>query len=117
MEDYGPKLCHVLIRNISGEAARSDLETLTEPLRKLVVSHARAKSWLQDALSSHSFISQRVDESQKRIWLQQIIKFVTLDILNAEHLAYEYYSLRGERGTNAIVKEFWMACRGTNLAA
>lgn len=25
-------------------------------------------------------------------------------------------SLRGARGTNQAVKEFWMACRGTSLA-
>lgn len=25
-------------------------------------------------------------------------------------------SLRGARGTNQAVKEFWMACRGTSMA-
>lgn len=113
---YGPELCHTLIRGISGEAARSDLDTLAEPLRKLVVSHPKSRKWLEDALFSYSFTSQKVSERDKNIWLQKIMRLVALNgckyaWANAKH------SLRGQRGTNLVVKEFWMACRGTNFNA
>ncbi|MCJ1469086.1 hypothetical protein MMC07_007719 [Pseudocyphellaria aurata] len=98
MQTYGSQLSYVLIMNVGGGAARSDLDVLADPLRKLVSSHPRAKTWLTDALWSQNFPSQKVGDSDKRIWLQKII------------------NLRGAKGTNQVVKEFWMACRGTNLS-
>lgn len=74
MQRYGSQLSYVLIMNIGGGASRSDLDVLAEPLKKLVSLHPRAKAWLTEALWSESFPSQKVSESDKRIWLQKIIK-------------------------------------------
>ena len=71
--EYGPQLCHILIRNISGEAARSDLDILAEPLKKLVTGHMMANKWLYDALFSTSFTSQKVTDVEKNTWLRRII--------------------------------------------
>ena len=73
-QQYGPQLCHLLVRRIGGEAARSELEILTEPLRKLVFAQPQAKAWLSDALNSEDFPSLKVGVSEKRMWLQKIIR-------------------------------------------
>lgn len=74
MQTYGSQLSYALIINIGGAAARSDLDVLAEPLKKLVSLHPRAKVWLTEALWSESFPSQKVSAAEKRIWLQKIMK-------------------------------------------
>ena len=73
-QQYGPQLCHFLIRNIGGEAARSELDVLAEPLKKLISAQPQAKMWLSNALGSEDFPSQKVGSTEKRMWLQKIIK-------------------------------------------
>ena len=97
MQEYGPQLCHALIRNISGEAARSELDMISLLLKKLVFAEPRAKAWLSVALQSGCFTSDKVDSTARHLWLQKIM------------------SLRGGAQTNSAVKEFWMICRGTNM--
>lgn len=75
MQTYGSQLSYVLIMNIGGGAARSELEVLAEPLKKLVSLHPRAKMWLTEALSSENFPSQKVSAADKRVWLQKIMKY------------------------------------------
>lgn len=74
LHEFGPQLAHILVRNIAGEAARSELDMLAEPLKKLVFAQPNAKAWLQDALMSATFPSPKVGESEKRVWLQRIMK-------------------------------------------
>lgn len=74
MQQYGPQLCYVLVYHIGGIAARSELDILSEPLKKLVFAQPQAKIWLSDALNSKDFPSQKVGLTEKRIWLQQIMK-------------------------------------------
>lgn len=97
MQEYGPQLSHALISNISGMAARSELDVISLPLKRLVFAEPRAKAWLSDALQSGYFFSDKVDSTARRLWLQKII------------------GLRGGAQTNSAVKEFWMLCRGTNM--
>lgn len=73
LHEYGPQLGHILVRSIAGEAARSELDVLAEPLKKLVFAQPRAKAWLQDALTSATFPSAKVGEGEKRVWLQRIM--------------------------------------------
>ena len=72
-QQYGPQLCHLLVRRIGGEAARSELDILSEPLKKLIFAQPQAKMWLSNALSSEDFPSQKVGPSEKRMWLQKIM--------------------------------------------
>ena len=97
MDHYGPQLCHALIRNISGEAARSDLDTISLPLKKLIFAQPRAKRWLSEALNSTSFVSDKISSTEKRVWLEKVM------------------GLRGGAATNKAVKELWMSCWGTNM--
>lgn len=73
-QQYGPPLCQILVRNIGGEAARSELDVLSEPLKKLIFAQPQAKMWLSNALSSKDFPSQKVGTVEKRVWLQKILK-------------------------------------------
>ena len=73
-QQYGPPLCQILVRSIGGEAARSELDILAEPLKKLIFAQPQAKMWLSNALSSEDFPSQKVGTSEKRVWLQKILK-------------------------------------------
>ena len=50
MAHLGPLIAASLVRNIGGHAARSELDKLCEPLKKLVGSHPGAMGWLQGAL-------------------------------------------------------------------
>lgn len=74
MQQYGPLLCRILVRQISGEAARSEMNMLAEPLKKLVFHQPRAKQWLSEALDSDSFPSTKVGPTEKRVWLQKIMQ-------------------------------------------
>ncbi|KAH7000052.1 armadillo-type protein [Ilyonectria destructans] len=98
MNMLGPLLSQSLARNIGGNASRSELDKLTEPLKKLIVRYPMAKSWLESGLSHSSFPSTRVTRDEKSIFLKKII------------------SLRGARATNQVVREFWLSARGSNFA-
>ncbi|KAH6661262.1 armadillo-type protein [Truncatella angustata] len=94
----GPILAHTLVQNIGGKASRSELDKISDPLKKLVVQHARAKQWLEAALNDASFPSDKVSAGDKALFVKKVI------------------SLRGSRATNQVVREFWLACRGSNFA-
>ena len=94
---YGPQLSLTLMCQIGGQGQRSDLDVLCEPLKALVTSQAAAKGWLEAALTSEAFdaVTDRVGDAEKRRFLQQLI------------------SLRGDKKTKDIAREFYAACRGT----
>jgi hypothetical protein len=98
MDTLGPLLCLSLIRNVGGNALRSELDKLSEPLKKLVVRHTMAKRWLETALYHEHFPSTLVSAEQKALFLKKII------------------SLRGTRATNQVVREFWLAAKGSSFA-
>lgn len=74
LEHLGPLVAGAVVFNISGNAARSELDKVCDPLRKLVVRHLQAKNWLQGALFSENFSSDRVKDNEKTAFLQKIIK-------------------------------------------
>lgn len=97
VDSLGSSLVTVLINNFGGNASRSQLDWLAEPYRKLIFRHARSpwRHWTEQALMSTAFPSDRVSDADKRKFLKQVEQ------------------LRGDRKTNTVVKEFWLACRGT----
>lgn len=91
----GPSLTSTLVHCFGGDATRNELDRLTGPFRELISRQKSAKQWIQDALEDPSFPSDRISVDDKRFFLQQVM------------------SLRGSAQTKAIVKDFWVACRGT----
>lgn len=98
MGQIGPLVSQALIYNIGGHAQRSELEKLSEPIKRLIVRHMYAKKWLEAALLADNFPSDKVTTKDKMVFLQKIT------------------NLRGARGTNQVVRDFWLACRGMNFA-
>lgn len=73
MEHLGPALAEALIYSISGNAARSELDKVSDPLKKLVVKQVRSKLWLESALFQKNLPGDRIEEGDRRIFLQKII--------------------------------------------
>lgn len=74
LEHLGPMIADALVYNISGNAARSELDKVCDPLKKLVSRHRSSKAWLENALSGSNFASDRVSDGEKRAFLQKIMK-------------------------------------------
>ncbi|KAH6624230.1 armadillo-type protein [Chaetomium sp. MPI-SDFR-AT-0129] len=86
MTHLGPLLARSLVRNIGGHAARSELDKLCEPLKRLVMSRVEAQGWLQQALLSPESGdvggenaasgfpgAERVSPAERVVWLKKII--------------------------------------------
>ncbi|AEO69005.1 uncharacterized protein THITE_2054084 [Thermothielavioides terrestris NRRL 8126] len=52
----GPLLARSLVRNLAGGAARSELDRLCEPLKRLVTTQVDAQRWLQAALMDDAVV-------------------------------------------------------------
>ncbi|EXM22218.1 hypothetical protein FOTG_10170 [Fusarium oxysporum f. sp. vasinfectum 25433] len=98
MQMLGPLLSRTLARNLGGNASRSELDKLSEPLKKLVSRYPMAKSWLEAGLTHETFPSTKVTPQDKSMFLKKII------------------SLRGAKATNQVVRDFWQSARGSNFA-
>lgn len=70
----GPFLSKSLVRNIGGNASRSELDRLCEPLKKLVSRHAKSKEWLHLALNDQAFPSRKVSSEEKSVFLKKVIR-------------------------------------------
>lgn len=61
---------------MGGNASRSELDKLSEPLKKLVNRHAKAKEWLEAGLHDPSFPSAKVSDTEKAIFVKKVARFV-----------------------------------------
>ena len=75
LQHLGPLLAKSLIFNIGGNAARSELDKLSEPLKKLVTRQVRSKSWLEAALLGDDFPSDKVTVTERKSFLQRVIRY------------------------------------------
>lgn len=74
LEYLGPLLTRSLVHNIGGNASRSELDKLSDPLKKLVVQHPKAKQWLEAALLDPSFPSTKVTAEDKSMFAKKVVK-------------------------------------------
>ncbi|EWC45619.1 hypothetical protein DRE_05180 [Drechslerella stenobrocha 248] len=100
LQQTGETLAKNLVMAIGGGAARSELDNVTEPLKKMVFKQLQARKWLEQGMFSNGegFPSAKVTAEDKGMFLKKL------------------FTLRGGRGTNQLVKEFWLACRGTEFS-
>lgn len=97
VDSMAPTLIKALVRNFGGKASRSHLEWLCEPFRHLIFMYPQARRLLEESLTSSDFPSTRVDDKAKRKFLLAVC------------------SLRGDKKTNSVVRDFWLECRGMPL--
>lgn len=110
-------LAQALVYNIGGYAARSEVDKLADPLKKLMFRQAHAKKWFEGALMADNFPSDKVSASDKKVFLQKIVKYdPSPKAIERDGVINVCCSLRGAKGTNLVVRDFWLACRGTNFA-
>lgn len=76
MNQFGPVLAQSLIQNVGGNAARSELDKLSDPLKKLVFQNANARQWLEAALNDSSFPSDKVSLEDRALFLKKITRLV-----------------------------------------
>lgn len=74
VQHIGQFIADAIIFNISGNAARSEVDKVCDPLKKLVIRHPGAKIWLQKAMSSSNFGSDRIKDVDKTMFLQKILR-------------------------------------------
>lgn len=75
MNTLGPLLCQSLARNFGGNASRSELDKLSEPLKKLINRHPRAKEWLEAGLHHPTFPSNKVSQTEKSMFVKKVARF------------------------------------------
>ncbi len=75
MNTLGPLLGQCLARNVGGNASRSELDKLSEPIKKLVSRHTMAKEWLSKGLDDPTFPSSRVTVEQKALFIKKLIRY------------------------------------------
>lgn len=73
LQQLGPLLARALVYNIGGMAARSELDKIADPLKKLL-RQVRSRSWLDEALLDNSFPSDKVTNKDKSAFLQKIMR-------------------------------------------
>ncbi len=73
MGHLGPLIAQTLVYNIGGNAARSEIDKLSDPLKKLVTQQVRAQSWLEQALFSEAFPSAQVSPEEKVAFLKKVV--------------------------------------------
>lgn len=73
MQHLGPLLAQALAYNVSGGAARSELEHICGPIKASVKTQVRFKNWLETALLSEG--SQGgATAKDKSIFVQKVIR-------------------------------------------
>lgn len=95
IQGLNPHLALALMSQISGQAQRSELDSLAKVLRSYVQTQARAKILLEQALVAPEVQGSKAGDGEKRIFVQKVAM------------------LRGGKQTNEVVKQFWSSCRGT----
>jgi hypothetical protein len=101
VQQYSPRFTAVLVRLLGGECARSELDVLSEPLRKFVSKQTQlARGLLREAVKEDA-----------RVLTERALGVV--DLGARMRFVGQVEALRGGRKTNDVVKEFWIACRGS----
>jgi hypothetical protein len=81
MTHLGPLLARSLVRNFAGHAARSELDKLCEPLKKLVATRVEAQAWLQLQLAHEAgggrdipaAAGESEPEGERGAWVRRVV--------------------------------------------
>jgi len=76
MAELGPAVTQSLIRNIGGNASRSELDKLSDPIKKMAAQQVMAASWIEAGLFHTTFPSQNISDQDKRAFARKVIRRV-----------------------------------------
>lgn len=103
IQSHAPQVVALLLRLVSGECARSEIEALTEPLKKMMQRQlALAKRILKEAI-----------RPEAGVLTEKALAATTME--ERERFVAQVESLRGARKTGELVKEWWVKCRGSGF--
>ncbi|KIW98401.1 uncharacterized protein Z519_00061 [Cladophialophora bantiana CBS 173.52] len=103
LQTSGPRILSLVLRLLGGECARSEIDSLTETLKRFVQKQFMlSKAVLRVAVKQESGVMS--DKALNATTLEQRNRFVA-----------QVEALRGARKTGDIVKDFWIACRGSGF--
>lgn len=103
LEKFGPRILSLLLRLLGGECARSEIDSLTETLKRFVQKQFMlTKAVLHEAVKEEQGVMS--EKALRATTLEQRTRFLA-----------QIEGLRGARKTNDIVKDFWIACRGSGF--
>lgn len=74
MGTLGPLLAQSIARNVGGHASRSELDRLSEPIKKLINRYPMARQWLEAGLSHNSFPSNNITPEQKGLFVKKLVR-------------------------------------------
>jgi hypothetical protein len=94
IQHYGARFAVTLLRLVGGGAARSELDVLCEPLKKLVAR----QGVLGAVLLRQAVMTEGGGDAKAKRFVEQVI------------------TLRGGRRTGQLLKEFWVGSRGAAFA-
>jgi hypothetical protein len=75
MTQIGLGMAQSLVSQISGGAARSELDAICKPLKKMIEKRVEARPWLVHAMNSHC-LSPNVTMAEKGAFLEKILRLV-----------------------------------------
>lgn len=111
IDEYLRALAEVVVFQISGGCARSDLDHLSDIIKKFVHKHqGAARLYLGHALQSLTVLQPQQQQSQAEGGAD------TVSAGDRERFLATILALRGARGTNRVVRDFWVLCRGQGYA-
>ncbi|PGH18256.1 hypothetical protein AJ79_00595 [Helicocarpus griseus UAMH5409] len=101
-------LGNILMYQVSGHCARSDIDHLSEIIKKFVFHHqGAARIHFGAALDSMNRMGESGETEAGRSQEKQAARGRFLSMI---------LSQRGARGTTRVVKDYWVACRGEGFA-
>ncbi|KAI1925464.1 member of the karyopherin-beta [Ophidiomyces ophidiicola] len=104
------QLAEVVIYQIAGRCARSELDHFSEIIKKFVFKHqAAAKIHLGNALTSMCAVPAIPQP-------ENLNAKPAMSAAAQDRVLSSILLLRGARSTNTVVKEYWVACRGKGFA-
>ncbi|EHY56660.1 member of the karyopherin-beta [Exophiala dermatitidis] len=101
LHQFGARVLTLVLRLLAGECARSEIDSITEPLKKFI----------QKQLMLTKAVLREAVKPEAGILSEKAIKATTPEQRN--RFLAQIESLRGGRKTNDIVKDFWIASRGS----
>jgi hypothetical protein len=102
-ERYQPRALASILRLIAGECARSELDVLSEQIRRYV--HSQPMMFKN--------VGREAMKDESRVLGEKALQATTLE--QRERFISQVDALRGARKTHEVVKDFWIASRGVDF--